>query len=73
MDNNLRGIRKARRLTLEEAARLSGLDLGLLSRIERGVTRPSARARAALVELFRDFPEHFLFPPDEASQEKRTR
>ena len=65
MNNNiLRGFRQAKRMTLDEAARRSGLDPGLLSKVERGIIKPSARVRAALSKLYPDFPEQVLFPPN---------
>jgi len=70
-DNQLRGLRQIRRLSLNEAAKESGLDPALLSKVERGIVRPSARVRAALVELF-DMPEHILFPGAAAGREKRS-
>jgi ribosome-binding protein aMBF1 (putative translation factor) len=42
--------RKARRLNQTELARRAGLDQGDLSRIERGITAPTAPPRLKLVE-----------------------
>ncbi|MGA2363523.1 MAG: helix-turn-helix transcriptional regulator [Candidatus Aminicenantales bacterium] len=59
-NNPLRGIRKSRYLTLDETAKRTQLDPGLLSKVERGIIRPSARVRQALVKFY-DLPEQFLF------------
>jgi len=44
----LRDLRKARRLSLKELAAKSGLSIGLLSQIERGTSSPSLRSLQAL-------------------------
>ncbi|MFI4988782.1 MAG: helix-turn-helix domain-containing protein, partial [Alphaproteobacteria bacterium] len=39
----IRDLRKAKRLTLAEAARTTGLSIGHLSQVERGISAPSVR------------------------------
>lgn len=57
----MRSLRRARGLSLDSVAAETGLDRGLLSRLERSLARPTARSRKALSKFF-DFPEHILFP-----------
>ncbi|MBE3109987.1 MAG: helix-turn-helix transcriptional regulator [Acidobacteria bacterium] len=61
MESPMRGLRRARGLTLDAVSAKSGLDRALLSRLERDLVRPTARSRKALSKFF-DFPEHILFP-----------
>jgi transcriptional regulator with XRE-family HTH domain len=69
MANNVRGFRESRRMTLDELARRTKTDPGLLSKVERSIIRPSARVRRLLSECL-ETPDFILFPPDD--QEKRT-
>ncbi len=48
----IRQIRRERGLLLETLAAKTGLSIGYLSQIERGLSSPSLRALAALTELF---------------------
>ncbi len=48
----VRDLRKARRLSLKELSRVSGLSIGLLSQIERGTSSPSLRSLQALSKAF---------------------
>ena len=59
----LRALRRARGLSLDDLWVKTGLDRGLMSRLERGIGRPSAQTRARLAEFF-DLPEDFLFPSE---------
>ena len=58
----LRMRRLARRLTLQELAQKSGLSVGLLSQIERGVTTPSLRSLRQISTAL-EMPLGWLFEP----------
>jgi len=67
----MRGIRRARAITLDDVSLQTGIDKGLLSRYERGYSRPSEDVQQALATFF-GLPDFILFPPADAGQEKRT-
>lgn len=59
----MRDLRRAHGLSLDSVAAETGLDRGLLSRLERSLVRPTGRSRKALSKFFH-IPEHLLFPGD---------
>jgi len=52
LGKRMRGMRRARRWTLQEMSALSGLSVGMLSQIERGLSSPSIRSLQKLAEIF---------------------
>lgn len=61
----LRALRKARGLSLDDIWLKTGLDRGHLSRLERGLVKPSGRTKKIL-EKFYGLPASLLFPESEA-------
>lgn len=68
--SKLRLRRKRRQLSLKEVSERSGLSIGLLSLVERGLTMPSVRSMRAICEAL-DMPVLWLFDgaQDNAAQE----
>ena len=52
LGGRLRGMRQRREWTLQELSARSGLSVGMLSQIERGVSSPSIRSLQKLAEIF---------------------
>ncbi|SDB73005.1 transcriptional regulator, XRE family with cupin sensor [Belnapia rosea] len=52
LGGRLRGMRQRREWTLQEVSIRSGLSVGMLSQIERGVSSPSIRSLQKLAEIF---------------------
>lgn len=52
LGQRLRGMRQRREWTLQELSSRSGLSVGMLSQIERGVSSPSIRSLQKLAEIF---------------------
>lgn len=52
LGQRLRGMRQRREWTLQELSTRSGLSVGMLSQIERGVSSPSIRSLQKLAEIF---------------------
>jgi transcriptional regulator with XRE-family HTH domain len=52
LGQRLRGMRQRREWTLQEVSARSGLSVGMLSQIERGVSAPSIRSLQKLAEIF---------------------
>lgn len=50
MGAQLRALRKAKGLSLQQLSELCGLSIGLISQIERGLSSPSVKALRSLVE-----------------------
>ena len=48
----IREMRRARRISLETLAAATGLSIGFLSQIERGLSSPSLRALTAIADVF---------------------
>lgn len=66
----VRDLRKTNRFSLQQLAEKSGLSVGLLSQIERGLTSPSIRSLRQLSEALGVTPARFFHeetppPPDE--------
>ncbi len=51
LGQKLRGLRQMRSLSIEQVARLSGLSVGAVSQIERGITAPSVRSLRRLADV----------------------
>lgn len=62
----IRSLRKARRLSLQELADRTGLSIGFLSQIERGLSSPSLRVLTAVAQAF-DLTLAALFAPHAGS------
>ncbi len=60
----IRGLRKARGLSLKEVATASGLSAGFLSQIERGLSSASVRALARIADALKVMISD-IFPTDE--------
>ncbi len=58
-------LRKAKRLTLEQVAALTGLSVGFISQIERGKNRPSVTAMYKLSRALGVSINWFFFTPDD--------
>ena len=52
LGGRLRGMRQRREWTLQELSARSGLSVGMLSQIERGVSSPSIRSLQKLADIF---------------------
>jgi transcriptional regulator with XRE-family HTH domain len=66
----VRDLRKTNRLSLQQLAEKSGLSVGLISQIERGLTSPSIRSLRQISEALGVTPARFFHqeeapPPDE--------
>ncbi len=68
----LRGLRKARGLTLAELALALGRSVGWLSQVERGVSEPAIRDLRRAADFF-GLPLGFFFRNDDAPAEERGR
>ncbi len=70
LGRDLRGLRKARGLTLAELALKIDRSLGFISQIERGLSMPSIKDLRALARAF-DVPVSWFFMFDDVDDEER--
>lgn len=52
LSNDLRWLRKMRKLTLKQVSQQAGLSISFLSDVERGRTQPSLRTLEKLVDAY---------------------
>ncbi len=72
LGNAIRAARIERRLSLSAVAKNTGISVGLLSQIERGISSPSVRVlRGICKEL--DFPLEYLIEASDRSQDETGR
>jgi transcriptional regulator with XRE-family HTH domain len=70
LGRDLRGLRKARNLTLSELALIIGRSVGFISQIERGLSTPSINDLRAMARAF-DVPVSWFFITDDVDSDER--
>jgi transcriptional regulator with XRE-family HTH domain len=64
----LRELRRSRKMSLEELAARTGLSVGLLSQLERGIGNPSFMTLMRIADALHTQISHFFFENNEAGQ-----
>jgi transcriptional regulator with XRE-family HTH domain len=70
LGRDLRGLRKARNLTLSELALIIGRSVGFISQIERGLSTPTINDLLALAKAL-EVPVSWFFMADDGEDEER--